>query len=94
MGFNGMILFGNPDYYHRFGFRNAKEYEITTKDNQNLEPFMALELYENGLDNVKGRFFEDEAFTIKEDELNEYEKKFPEKEKSKPKIDINQFTTT
>jgi len=93
MGFKGMILFGNPDYYHRFGFRNAKEYAITTKDNQNFEPFMALELYENGLDNVKGRFFEDEAFTTKEDELNEYEKKFPEKEKSKPKVDINQFTT-
>ena len=90
MGFNGMILFGNPDYYHRFGFRNAKEYEITTKDNQNLEPFMALELQENGLDNVKGRFFEDEAFTIKEDELIEYENNFPVKEKSKPKIDIKQ----
>jgi len=27
---------------------------------------MALELQENGLANVKGRFFEDEAFTIKE----------------------------
>jgi len=22
-GFSGMILFGNPDYYHRFGLRNA-----------------------------------------------------------------------
>ena len=90
MGFKGMILFGNPDYYHRFGFRNAKEHEITTKDNQNLEPFMALELQENGLDNMKGRFFEDEAFTIKEDELIEYENNFPVKEKSKPKIDIKQ----
>jgi predicted N-acetyltransferase YhbS len=89
IGLKGMILFGNPDYYHRFGFRNAKEYEITTKDNQNFEPFMALELQENGLDNVKGRFFEGEAFIINEDELIEYEKKFPEKEKSKPKVDIN-----
>jgi len=42
---------------------------------------MALELQENGLANVKGRFFEDEAFTIKEEELNKYEKKFPAKEK-------------
>jgi predicted N-acetyltransferase YhbS len=89
MGFRGMILFGNPDYYHRFGFLNAKEYEITTKDNQNFEPFMALELQENGLANVKGRFFEDETFTIKEEELNKYEKKFPAKEKGKPKFDIN-----
>jgi predicted N-acetyltransferase YhbS len=90
IGFKGMILFGNPDYYHRFGFKNAREYEITTKDNQNFEPFMALELQENGMDNVKGRFFECEAFIIRENELVEYEKKFPFKEKGKPKIDINQ----
>jgi len=89
MGFKGMMLFGNPDYYHRFGFINAKEYEITTKDFQNFEPFMALELQKNGYEDVKGRFFEDEAFVIKEEQLIEFEKKFPVKEKSKPKIEIN-----
>jgi predicted N-acetyltransferase YhbS len=90
MGFKGMILFGNPDYYHRYGFTNAKEYEITTKDLQNFEPFMALELQEQGLDDVKGRFFEDEAFTVRGDELIEFEKKFPEKVKGKPRVDISQ----
>jgi predicted N-acetyltransferase YhbS len=89
MGFKGMILFGDPDYYHRFGFINAKEYEITTKDNQNFEPFMALELFENGLENVKGKFFDDESFIIKENELIEFEKKFPVKEKGKAKINIH-----
>lgn len=79
--FRGMILFGNPDYYHRFGFRNAKEFEITTKDYQNFEPFMALELFENALTQVKGRFIEDESFNVNEDELNEFEKQFPYKEK-------------
>lgn len=81
LGFRGMILFGNPDYYHRFGFRNAKEFEITTKDYQNFEPFMALELFENSLIDVGGRFIEDESFNINEDELNEFEKQFPYKEK-------------
>lgn len=81
LGFRGMILFGNPDYYQRFGFRNAKEFEITTKDYQNFEPFMALELFENALTGVKGRFIEDESFNVNEDELNEYEKQFPYKEK-------------
>jgi len=89
MGFKGMILFGNPDYYDRFGFRNTKEYKITTKDNQNFEPFMALELYKGSLGNIKGKFFEAEAFTVEEYELIEYEKKFPKKEKGKAKIDIN-----
>ncbi len=65
-GFSGMILFGNPEYYHRFGFLNAENYSISTKDGQNFEPFMALELQRDGLKNVSGRFFEDECFTINE----------------------------
>lgn len=90
MGFKGMILFGNPDYYHRFGFRNAKEYGITTKDSQNFEPFMALELQEHGLDEAKGKFFEDEAFSIDEERLTVFEKQFPVKRKGKARIVISQ----
>jgi len=89
-GHSGMILFGNPDYYHRFGFRNAVEYGITTKDGQNFEPFMALELFPNALATMSGKFYEDKAFETNEEELNEFEKLFPKKEKGKPKIDINQ----
>ncbi|MBI5541150.1 MAG: N-acetyltransferase [Bacteroidia bacterium] len=81
LGNHGMILFGNPEYYHRFGFKNAQKYCITTKDNQNFEPFMALELHENGLNNIKGKFFEDNTFVTKPDELIEFEKQFPYKEK-------------
>lgn len=88
LGFKGMILFGDPNYYRRFGFKNAKEYGISTRDNHNFDPFMALEFYESSLISVKGRFFEDEAFDVQEEALKEFEKKFPFKEKGKPKIDI------
>lgn len=81
LNFSGMILFGNPEYYHRFGFKNAEKYSISTKDGQNFEPFMALELQEDGLKNVIGRFFEDECFTTNETKLVEFEKQFPFKEK-------------
>lgn len=81
LDFKGIVLYGNPDYYHRFGFRNAQEYSITTKDGQNFEPFMVLELETNALDNVNGKFFEDEAFVSQTDELIEFEKQFPYKEK-------------
>jgi predicted N-acetyltransferase YhbS len=80
-GYPGMILFGNPAYYHRFGFRNAQEYRITTKDSENFEPFMALELQINGLGQIHGRFFEDNAFETQPHELIEFEKQFPYKEK-------------
>jgi predicted N-acetyltransferase YhbS len=82
-GFSGIILFGNPDYYHRFGFKNAMEYGITTKDSQNFDPFMALELQVNGFRDIKGKFFEDRAFETHPEELVEFEKNFPFREKHK-----------
>jgi predicted N-acetyltransferase YhbS len=89
LGYTGMILFGNPDYYHRFGFRNAQEFGITTKEGLNFEPFMVLELQEIGIEKINGKFYEAKAFTINEKELDKFEKKFPEKIKGKPKIDLN-----
>jgi predicted N-acetyltransferase YhbS len=88
LGYTGMILFGNPDYYHRFGFRNAQEFGITTKEGLNFEPFMVLELQENEMEEINGKFYEAKAFTINEKELDKFEKKFPEKIKGKPKIDL------
>ena len=89
MKFNGMILFGNPDYYKRFGFKNAKEYGITTEDGLNFDPFMALELQENALSDVRGKFFIHKSAEITEQQLIEFEKLFPAKEKRAPKINIH-----
>ncbi len=76
-----IILFGNPDYYQRFGFVNAEKYSITTKDYQNFDSFMALELNENSLKNISGCFIESDAFSTNETEVHEFEKLFPYKEK-------------
>jgi len=81
LGYKGMILYGNPGYYHRFGFRNAQEYGISTKDGQNFGPFMVLKKKKKGLANIHGRFFEDKAFEIQPNELAIFEKQFPYKEK-------------
>ena len=81
LGHKGIILFGNPNYYQRFGFVNAKEYGIQTSSGENFEEFMALELYDGGLNGISGKFYEDEVFKIEKDELEIYEKEFPYKEK-------------
>ncbi len=81
LGYKGIVIFGNPDYYHRFGFVDAKEYNIQTSWGDNLDAFMALELYENSLKGISGKFFEDEVFKIDNDELENFEKQFPYKEK-------------
>ena len=81
LGYKGIVIFGSPDYYPRFGFVNAKEYNIRTSWGDNLDAFMALELYEDSLKGVSGNFFEDEVFKIDNDELENFEKQFPYKEK-------------
>ena len=81
-----MILFGNPDYYPRFGFKNAKEFKITTNEGMNFDPFMALELQKNGLAEVQGKFFLDESAEINEQELLIFEEQFPVKKRVSQKL--------
>jgi predicted N-acetyltransferase YhbS len=81
LGYVAIILFGNPLYYHRFGFRNAAEFGISTKEGLNFDPFMVKELIAGGLKEIRGKFYEDDSFLVDLDELNEFEKKFPFKEK-------------
>ena len=81
MGFKGVIIFGNPNYYNRFGYCNALKYKIKTSDGHNFDAFMALELYENSLKGIEGKFYPDSVFIIDNKELEEFEKEFPYKEK-------------
>ncbi len=93
LGFKAIILYGDPAYYSRFGFENAQKYGISTRENKNFDPFMALELYPGALDGISGRFFEDDRFFTTEEHLLEFEKHFPAKEKGEPRITLPEFDT-
>jgi predicted N-acetyltransferase YhbS len=79
--YQAIVIFGNPEYYGRFGFKNARLHRITTSDGQNFDAFMVLDLSDNGLAGTEGRFFEDPVFHVDADELDEFERSFPYKEK-------------
>ena len=81
MGFAAVLIFGNPEYYSRFGFMNAEKYIIKTSEGENFDAFMALELFENSLQGVEGNFYIDPVFFTDEKELEEFEKQFPFREK-------------
>lgn len=81
LGYKAVIIFGNPNYYGRFGFKNAKEYEIQTPSGENFDAFMVLELQEGSLSGISGKFYADKVFEIADDELEEFEKGFPYKKK-------------
>jgi predicted N-acetyltransferase YhbS len=80
MGYAGMVLYGDPKYYQRFGFVNSETYGITTPDGNNFEAFMVLELGKGMLDGISGKCYEDKAFDINADELIDFDKGFCKKE--------------
>ncbi|WP_455714486.1 GNAT family N-acetyltransferase [Anaerosporobacter sp.] len=80
MGFVAILICGNPDYYHRFGFRSASEYDITLSDGSSFDAFMVLELEEGALKELSGRYYEDDVFhNASNAEFQEYDKQFEKK---------------
>jgi len=81
LGFKAIVTFGDPKYYQRFGFVNAENYGITTPSGENFDAFMVLELFDGALDGITGKFYADNVFEVKDEELEVFEKEFPYKEK-------------
>ncbi|MDR1232250.1 MAG: N-acetyltransferase [Spirochaetaceae bacterium] len=81
MNFGAIIIYGNPKYYEKFGFKNTKEYGITDMEGNYNDALLVLELFPNILENINGKFFEGEVYKINEEELETFEKGFPYKEK-------------
>ena len=79
--YKAIIIFGEPEYYHKFGFKNAKEYNIQTAQGENLEPFMALELGQSSLKGIEGKFFYDPVFEPTKEEVEVFDNNFPPREK-------------
>jgi predicted N-acetyltransferase YhbS len=81
-GYSGIIIYGEPGYYPRFGFVPCERFGITTADGKNFDAFMALELTPGSLSNVRGKFYEAEVFeNLPDDEVDEFNKQFPPMEK-------------
>ncbi len=53
-GYGSVIVVGHPEYYPRFGFNKASKFDIKVPFDAPDNAFMALELVENALQNVKG----------------------------------------
>lgn len=81
-GYKAIIIFGEPEYYPKFGFVTCDHFGITTADGKNFPAFMALELVPGGLAGVHGKFHEAAVFEdLPEAEVEEFSQKFPYMEK-------------
>lgn len=77
MGYKAIGIYGNPDYYGRFGFVNAARFGITTPKGKNFDAFMMLPLYEGSLSGLEGSFHTSEAFGTSDDDLAAFDQSFP-----------------
>jgi predicted N-acetyltransferase YhbS len=81
MGYKGIIIYGDPEYYKRFGFKESIKYKITNKDKKYPATLLVLELYPNALNGIEGVFDEGKAYEIDKNEAEEFDKNFIKKEK-------------
>ena len=54
LGYESVVVLGHENYYPKFGFKKASEFDIKPPFEVPDEAFMVLELKENGLKNVSG----------------------------------------
>lgn len=81
-GYKGIVIFGEPDYYPRLGFKTCDHYGITTSEGKNFDAFMCYELSEDSLNDVQGRFQEAEVYhNLPRDKVEEFNQRFPELQK-------------
>lgn len=85
--YKAVLITGNSDFYHRFGFVTASKFDIHLKGiplEEEAAFFMALELEKGALSSLSGIYEFDAAFDPSEHELEIFEKAFPPKMKRAP----------
>ena len=78
-GYAGIIIFGEPAYYPKHGFKTCDHFGITTADSSNFDAFMAYPLDEEKFSKIHGKFYEDKIFEKCDDKeaLDALTKEFP-----------------
>jgi len=82
LGYKAIVIYGDPEYYKRFGFVTSKNYQITNKEKKFPAALLVLELYPNALNDIEGIFDEGAVYEVNKTELEEFEKRFAKKEKA------------
>lgn len=86
MGFGAICFEGNIDFYGKSGFTYASEFGIRYHDlpeDADASFFLCKELKKDYLKGVTGEYTPPQGYFVNEDEAEEFDKKFPPKEKLK-----------
>lgn len=86
LGYDAIVIMGNPNYYKKFGFESCSKYKIYYEglDKNEEAPFFMIKiLNDNNIENLKGIYSAPDCYKADEKELEEFDKKFPFKIKEK-----------
>ena len=86
LGYDAIVITGNPKYYKKFGFESCSKYKIHYEglDKNEEAPFFMIKiLNDNNIENLKGIYSAPDCYKVDEKELEEFDKKFPFKIKEK-----------
>jgi len=81
LGHTVVLIYGDPDYYSRFGFVPAEQYSIGTRYNTYAAALQAIELVPGALAGKAGLFYEDSVYEIDPEHAEAFNRLFPAKEK-------------
>lgn len=86
MGFGAVLFEGNIDFYGKSGFDCAHNFGIRYNDwpeDEDASFFLCKELRVGYLDGVLGSYRTPQGYYVKDEDVNEFDKEFPPKEKQK-----------
>ena len=81
MGYNAILTLGYSYHYEPYGFLGGKNYNISMIDGKFYKGLLVLPLYKGALDNISGYVVFSDVFDCNDEEVNEFDKNFPYKEK-------------
>lgn len=81
MGYRAILTLGYPYHYEPYGFMSGKKYKISMEDGKFYKGLLVLPLYEGALDNISGYAVFSDVLDVTDEEVKEYDKTFPWKEK-------------
>lgn len=84
MGYDSVINFGNPDNYVARGYKSCRKFNICFEGDTYPAALLVKELKEGTFDGRKWFYHQNDADALCDDEklVEEYDKKFPPKEKA------------
>lgn len=81
MGYRAIITLGYPYHYEPYGFLGGKRYGISMPDMNFYKGLLVLPLSEGALENISGYVLFSEDLEATPEEIEEFDKNFPYKEK-------------